>query len=341
MPPIPALLLLTCSLLAQKPEPASVPFESAKFGLKVALPADWKLAVREEEDKVFVALIPQADPGKPGVVLCELALAPENLDEYRTRIEGGPGRGGKLAQNEVLETPKGKRLVTLREFRPREGGLWRELSVRIVANRQMYTFLLNVDEATYPAAKPAFDAMIEGAGFLAPDTGADLASKAENRWLQREFRFTLDLPEGWSPALAPSSLALFYANAAARGIWADNVLVLAAEPRPRDLEALAKDLPDQLRAAEPDCEVLSCKVIDQRLGKATVKALETVVRTRRGPFSMTVLERRFGGDRYNYEVKFTVESGRFDALAPDLRKSLDSFGEAPGDAPVAGTRRAT
>jgi hypothetical protein len=175
-----------------------------------------------------------------------------------------------------------------------------------------------VDEGVAAGQVERRDGLV--ASFLAHDTGADLASKAENRWLQREFRFTLDLPEGWSPALAPSSLALFYANAAAKGIWADNVLVLAAEP---------------------DCEVLSCKVIDQRLGKATVKALETVVRTRRGPFSMTVLERRFGGDRYNYEVKFTVESGRFDALAPDLRKSLDSFGEAPGDAPVAGTRRAT
>ena len=49
------------------------------------------------------------------------------------------------------------------------------------------------------------------------------------------------------------------------------------------------------------------------------------MRTRRGPFSMTVLERRFRGGRFDYEVKFTVESERFDALAPTLRKSLDSF----------------
>jgi hypothetical protein len=340
MPSIQALLLAACGLLVQQPEATAEPFDSPRFGLKVALPGSWKLAVREEEDKVFVALIPQADPEKPGVVLCELALAPESLDEYRTRIEGGPGRGGKLARNEVVDSPKGKRLITVREFRPREGGLWRELSVRVVAHRQMYTFLLNVDDATYPTAKVAFEAMVDTAEFKAPDTGADLASKPENRWLQREFRFTLDLPEGWSPALAPSSLALFYANAAAHGIWADNVLVLAAEPKDRNLEALAKDLPDQLRAAEPECEVLSCKVIDQPSGKGPLKALETVVRTKRGPFSMTVLERRFRGERYNYEVKFTIESSRFDALAPALRKSLDSFGEAPGDAPVAGKRRA-
>ena len=51
---------------------------------------------------------------------------------------------------------------------------------------------------------------------------------------------------------------------------------------------------------------------------------------------MTVLERRFRGDRFDYEVKYTVESKRFDALAPALRKSLDSFGEVPGDVPAAG-----
>ena len=38
------------------------------------------------------------------------------------------------------------------------------------------------------------------------------------------------------------------------------------------------------------------------------QALETVVRTRRGPFSMTVIERRFRGGRFDYEIKYTVES---------------------------------
>jgi hypothetical protein len=64
-----------------------------------------------------------------------------------------------------------------------------------------------------------------------------------------------------------------------------------------------------------------------------------VVRTRRGPFSMTVLERRFRSGRFDYEVKFTVESERFDALAPTLRKSLDSFEEVPGSVPTAAPRK--
>ncbi len=82
--------------------------------------------------------------------------------------------------------------------------------------------------------------------------------------------------------------------------------------------------------------MISCKVIEQ--GKT--QALETVVRTRRGPFSMHVIERRFRGGRFDYEVKFTVESKRFDELAPQFRKCFDSFREFPGDVPGAGLKKA-
>ena len=125
--------------------------------MKAAIPKDWPVAVREEEDRIFVALIRQDDPERPGVAACELGLAPENLDEWRTRLDANAKRGGRpgatLAKNEVIKDPKsGDRLETIWEFRPRDGGLWREVSVRVVANRQMYTFTLNVDDATYPKA---------------------------------------------------------------------------------------------------------------------------------------------------------------------------------------------
>jgi hypothetical protein len=323
-------LALLLSVVAADPVPASRTFDAPKFGVKVAMPSEWTLASREEGDRVFVALVPQADPDRPGVVACELGLAPENLDEYRTRIDGNARRGRRpgatLARNEVVKGPRGERLESLWEFRPASGGLWRELSVRVLAHRQMYTFLLNVDDATYAKARPVFDALIETAVFSPPNTGADLLAAAANRWVQREFRFAIDLPEGWSPALAPSEVALLFANGPAKGIWSDNLIVLAQPHRPVDLGTLARDLPDQLRREEPNCEVISCRVVKQK----DVEALETVVRTQRGPFSMTVLERRFRGERFDYEVKFTVESKRFDALEPGMRKSLDSFHEVPG-----------
>jgi hypothetical protein len=331
-----SLLLLA---LAAEPAPAdaplpTAPFEAPKYGLRVAVPKAWPVAVSEKDDLIFAAKIPQGDPDRPGVAACELGLAPESLNEYRTRIEGNAKRGGrgggKLTRNEVVKGPKGERLESLWEFHPPGAGTWRELSVRLVKNRQMYTFLLNADEDTYPGAKVAFDALVDSAEFAPPNTGADLLAPKSNRWIQREFKFAIDLPDGWKPVLAPSEVALLFANAPAKGIWSDNLLVLAQGHRPMDLNDLAKELPDQLRREEPNCEVLSCKVTKQR----DREALETVVRTRRGPFSMTVLERRFRGDRFDYEVKYTVESERFDALAPALRKSLDSFDEVPGSVPT-------
>jgi hypothetical protein len=56
-------------------------------------------------------------------------------------------------------------------------------------------------------------------------------------------------------------------------------------------------------------------------------ALETVVETQRGPFRITVLERRYSGHRYNYEIKFTVASEMFETSAEALRRSADSFVE--------------
>ena len=55
---------------------------------------------------------------------------------------------------------------------------------------------------------------------------------------------------------------------------------------------------------------------------------------------MTVIERRFRGERFDYEVKYTVESKRFDELVPGFRKSFDSFREMPGDVPGAGAKKA-
>ena len=333
---IPAILIPLLSLSAHAAE-----FDAPKFGVKVNLPDDWPIAVREKDDRVFVALIPQDDPDRPGVVACELGLAPESLDDYRTRIDGNAQRngkpGGKLVRNEVVEDPKtkAKRLETVWEFRP-DGKLWHERSVRIIANRQLYTLILGAEDATYAKVTPTFENILKTIELAPPNTGADLADRAKNRWQQREFKFAIDLPDAWAPALAPDEVALFYANGPAYGVWSDNVLVIAKPKRKVDLVDIRAFLPDALRKEDPNCEVLSCAVIKQR----ETDALETIVRTKRGPFSMTILERRFSGNRFDYEVKYTLESKRFDDLAPSLRKSLDSFSETPGDVPAPGDKPA-
>ena len=57
-----ALLAPLAALLAADP----VAFEAPKYGVRVALPADWDVKLRERDEVVFAAAIPQADPDRPG-----------------------------------------------------------------------------------------------------------------------------------------------------------------------------------------------------------------------------------------------------------------------------------
>ena len=263
-----------------------------------------------------------------------------DLDDYRTRIDTNAKRNGrpsgKLATNRIIKDARGDRLETIWEFHPDQGGFWREVSVRVIANRQLYTFILNVEDSIYAKVRPAFDALVAATSFTAPNTGADLLAKAveplDPARVQVRNRPARRLGARCSrPARWRSS----FANGPPHGVWSDNLLVLAHPHRDPDLNELARQLPDQLRREEPSCEVISCQVVAQDKGQA----LETVVRTQRGPFSMTVIERRFRGDRFDYEVKYTVESKRFDQLVPRFRKSFDSFREFPGEFPAPARRR--
>lgn len=338
------LLLLLLTTVAADPVPdlpPTEPFEAPKYGVTTKIPKAWTIAEHEQEDRVFVAIIPQDEFDRPGVAACELGLAPESLEDYRTRIDTNAKKNGrpsgKLATNRLIKVARGERLETIWEFHPDAGGFWREVSVRTIANRQLYTFILNAEDSVYAKVRPAFDALIDATSFSPPNTGADLLAKTSNRWIQREYKFALDLPSGWSPVLAPSEVALLFANGPSHGVWSDNLLVLAHPHRKVDLQELSKQLPEDLHREDPKCEVLSCKVVSQ--GK--LQALETIVRTSRGPFSMTVIERRFQGLRFDYEVKYTVESKRFEELAPKFQQSLESFREYPGDVPAAGSNKAT
>ncbi len=84
------------------------------------IPTGWPLAVREKDDRVFVAVIAEDDPDRPGIAACELGLASESLEDYRTRIDSNARRhgrpSGKLASNRVINDARGERLETAWEF---------------------------------------------------------------------------------------------------------------------------------------------------------------------------------------------------------------------------------
>ena len=86
-------------------------------------------------------------------------------------------RSGKLASNKLIKDGRGERLETVWEFHPDAGGFWREISVRIIANRQLYTFILNVEDSVYAKTRPAFDALLAATKFSPPNTGRRLAGE--------------------------------------------------------------------------------------------------------------------------------------------------------------------
>src|SRR5262249_50828962 len=147
------LNLVVLSLAVAQAPAETEPFDAPKYGLATRIPKAWRLADREKEDRIFVAMVPQPEFGSPGVVACELAAAPEGLDDYRTRIdktaERGGRPGGKLATNRIIKDARGERLETVWEFHPESGGFWREVSIRVLANRQLYTFIFSVEDSVY------------------------------------------------------------------------------------------------------------------------------------------------------------------------------------------------
>ncbi|MBI1324939.1 hypothetical protein GC170_17385 [bacterium] len=319
-----------------RPETGQASFESPLYGIRTSLPALWPILTREKDEMVFVCQIPQPEmPERPGVFACEIAIAPEKLEEYRTRIEKNAQRGnsrGELVVNEIHPAvPDGlpERLETIREFRLPDGETWRELSFLIIRGRHMYTFILNVEVSTMKKVRPSFEKAVAATVYSTPDSGADRITGAPtNRWIQSEYQFVVDLPQGWAALLAPREVAILYANAPPKGIWADNMLILAAKKGSSDYARLAETLPADLEAVDPSCKVRFSRVVRTKNDR---EALETVVDVKRGPFAMTIHEWRFRGDRYDYELKFTVETSGYDALKPDMIKCFESFAELPAD----------
>jgi hypothetical protein len=89
-----------------------------------------------------------------------------------------------------------------------------------------------------------------------------------------------------------------------------------------DTTFVLESYPEAIRQEDPQAEVI-CKLVPQGTGVA----LETVIHTRRGPFAISILERRFQGLKRNYDVKFTCETAAFKRVEAELRKSLESFRE--------------
>jgi len=310
-----------------------------QYGISVRVPQAWRLITWARNDRAFVLKIPQQAGSPVGYVACEVALAPESLDAYRTRHdaadekqqqEAKPRR--KLIQNQIetLDAPTfgdqlsqgvGSRLVSVWRYTGEDDSRWYEVRVRMISHDMLYTFVLSSDEAHYQAYRIDFDRMLTRPRFSPPQSG--LQRLPDGYWMQREYRFAMQLPPGWKPSFAPHENALLFASGKTHEVFTDNLLVLASPQRPLDLKRLEHDFPEQIARLDETARVESCQIVPQ----GERQALETVIHTERGPFRISILERRFRGARRNYEVKFTCQTDEFEKLADELRKALDSFAE--------------
>lgn len=314
-----------------------------RFGIVVKAPVAWPLIRWAQDNTAFTLRLPQEDGSRAGYVSCELAVAPESLTDYQRRHQEADQREQKqpmprrkLVSNaiEKLDAKRfGKqakrlteRLLSLWEYTGEMGEKSYELCSRVISEDTLYTITLVSDEAHFAAYRLDFEELVAGAQYSPPETG--LRRMPGGFWMQRQYLFALRLPPEWKPAFGPSDKALFFATGTTREVFTDNLIVLAEPGRPIDFDVLLKELPDGIAKIDPAAKV-TCQLVPQN-GQ---KALETVIETKRGPFEITILERRFRGEKRNYEVKFTCESSEFKKIEVELRKVLDSFREVAESKP--------
>ncbi len=128
--------------------------------------------------------------------------------------------------------------------------------MRVIANRQLYTFILNVEDSIYAKVRAAFDALVAATTFHRPQhrrrparqgrpTGGFSASTSSRSTCPKAGR------RSWLPARSPSSSPMDRPTASGPTI----LLVLAHPHKTADLHELAKLLPTSCAAKSPSCEV--------------------------------------------------------------------------------------
>jgi len=151
---------------------------------------------------------------------------------------------------------------------------------------------------------------------LSPPTPARTCTAREtNRgWVQRGVQVRLDLPRTGGRRSRPQRGRPLLRQRS--GAWH----LVRQRPRPwrrRIARSTSRrwhrELPDQLRQVEPNCEVLSCAVVKARQARRA--------RDRGAHPARAVLDDRpssggSGAKRFDYEVKYTLESKRLSTPSP-------------------------
>ena len=188
--------------------------------------------------------MPQTDFDRPGVAACELALAPESLDDYRTRIDKTAQRNGrpngKLATNRIVKDarrrsagddlgiPSGRRRLLARGEHPR-----RRQPAALHLHPQRRGFRLRQGPARVRRARRRGQVHAAEHRRRYPLEAQEPLAPAR---VQVRHRPARGLEPGPGAQLGRAPLR----QRPPHGVWSDNLLVLAHPHRGLDLPELAK-----------------------------------------------------------------------------------------------------
>lgn len=303
---------------------------SSQLGVVVLCPVEWVEIASPGTSHAFVLRAPVDDAERPpAIAACEIGHAPVDLEEYRKRIEKQgqqPPRGRRLAANEILEPGPGGPPFRILEVdweyaAPGGPGTLHQFRRFVIHGPYLYTFTLHADAAALVAHRDAFRAMVESAAFSEVQTG--LTRRDDGYWVQREHGFGMKLPPNWAPSFLPTDAVVYSAVGTTEEVFSDSLLVTMTAPRPIRFEQLQRTLPAQIEGARENTKVVRCEIVEA----GGLKALETVIETRQGPFEFTIVERRIEGQHANYEARFTLLRGHYAKEAAALIESLNTFRE--------------
>jgi hypothetical protein len=336
--------------------------EVPRFGVRVRVPQAWTVIDWSRDDRAFMLQMPQDARSKVGNVTCRMRVATEQLSDVQKRFaaeevadadaakarEAAPKPAAgpipyavrrRLLKNEVspLSAPTvptelverfgARKLAAEWECEDVEQRRWYERRVLMKAGDLLYDFSFDCDEAHYDSYRIDFDEMLAGLKL----TGVQLPveRRPSGYWMQRDFRFGLKLAGGWEPSFGASDRVLFFAIGSTPDTSVEQLSVLASPGKPLDFVQLKAQLPDEWKKRETVPGVSGPTVECREVAQGGVRALETIVKTRRGKALVTIIERRFSTPTRNYEIRLTCDTASFAAHEAELRAMLDSFAEMP------------
>ena len=317
-----------------------------QFGIATRAPLAWTLIEWGRDDLAFVLRLPQENGSPPGSVSCRLEFALGTLEEWHKQYPSSeaepknPKLKTRLVRDEIeqldpqrfkslTEQKITERWVRLSESSSPRGRKTFELTYHVLFGGVVYNFALRTDEEHFDAYRADFDDLSAATRFQEPTKG--LARLARGFWLNRDCGFAVWLPAGFRPAYEIRTNRISARRSADDKNGAAELLVAVTGELALDLDALRAKLPAEIVAADQLARVDHCQIVAQ----GQLRALETVVYTRRGEEPIAIFIRQFRFQNRNFELRAICPADEYEGSAVHWERVAESVREVeakkPGD----------